>query len=738
MLSNNPRRKAPRLCVTRLEDRALPASSITVIFGANGSGSLDAFLFDTTPGVIAAADGGGNPGTLSVSALRAVDSTINISVTSTNGITFNDLVGTLTFQTGSGHSVTFDSGAGALLFVYAGDTLTSSGASLTLIAGTSLTACNLNSGGGDVSLTATAGGPGTLTARSIQAGGTGNISLQANGGGDGSGAITQTGTAAGQTVTIAAAGSVTVDAVQGTSVSLSTTNGSINSSGGNAIQSSGPLMLSATTGIAVNTAAASIQAGNSTSGDISIRQVASPARALTTAGTGVRNQALAGSIAISNSGDAIAVAAGAPVQTANGAITLAALDMNIAGTVDSGTARTTLANSTAGRPIDLGTNAAGSIGLTQAELNNVTTVALQIGGPTAGSIVVSAAVAAPVGWSTLTLLNGGAIAGATTSLTVPNLCITSPGPVFLTGANKIGTLAASLTGPLSFVQTTNPLVIGSVDGVAGISTSGADVTITANALDVQQAINAGAGSVTVQAFGIDISLGGADTAATLGLNDAELGRITAGVLRVGSTFSASTTVTGAITRHVGYRALSLVSGGTISQSAALSVANLAVQAAGNVSLTNAGNDVDTLAVQLTGTGSAFSYVDTNAVAVGTVDLVPGIVVNGPVTLTAGASITDGNSVAVNVSAGSLAATAATGIDLDVAVTTLTAGLTGNGPITLSQGTVAPAAVNSLNAGTGTITLDGGTFNLAKDNVIAATSSLNIDGLATLNLGGFNS
>ncbi|HTK73954.1 MAG TPA: hypothetical protein VL371_01785, partial [Gemmataceae bacterium] len=64
MKSKPSRRRTPALSVVRLENRNLPASTITVMPGANGSGSLDGFLFDTTPGVIAAVDGDGNPGML--------------------------------------------------------------------------------------------------------------------------------------------------------------------------------------------------------------------------------------------------------------------------------------------------------------------------------------------------------------------------------------------------------------------------------------------------------------------------------------------------------------------------------------------------------------------------------------------------------------------------------------------------------------------------------------------------
>src|SRR5204862_395172 len=135
---------------------------------------------------------------------------------------------------------------------------------------TTLAAANLNTGGGDVSLTAGAAGAGDLSAHAILTAGSGNITLQATGG-----TITQSGTAAGLAVSATADGDVTVDALRGSTV---------------------------------------------------------------------------------------------------------------------GPTSTTLANSTPGRQIDLGTNAPGKIGLTSAELSHVTAGVLHIGSATAGAINVSAAV----------------------------------------------------------------------------------------------------------------------------------------------------------------------------------------------------------------------------------------------------------------------------------------------------------------------------------------------------------
>src|SRR5262249_26676304 len=104
---------------------------------------------------------------------------------------------------------------------------------------------------------------------------------------------------------------------------------------------------------------------------------------------------------------------------------------------------------------------------------------------------------------------------------------------------------------------------------------------------------------------------------------------------------------------------------------------------------------------------------------------------GIVALTAGGAITDGNGSSTNVHAGNLTATAATGIALDLDVGQLTAALTGNGPITLTDTGTAVQFVN-LNAGTGTITLDGGTFVPFLAGSVGAGSTLNVAG-ATLEL-----
>ena len=315
------------------------------------------------------------------------------------------------------------------------------------------------------------------------------------------------------TVIMTAGGAITVNQIVGTNVTLSSSSSSVNSAAANAISASGQLTLSAATGITVDTSAAKLQATNSVSGNINITQVASPAQALTTAGTGVVSDASGGTVSITNLGSTLTVAAGAPITTVNGSITLLATDFTISGLVNSGTATTTLGNSVAGTPINLGTaNVSGSIGLTQAYLNNVTAGFLRIGTATAGAITVSQ----PITHGSLSLINNGSITETTSpgvgSLTVTNFRVSSSGPVTLSNANDVTNLGASTSNALLINNGTNALNIPSagVDGAQGVSTSNAPITIGAAGGSVTDnaSVNAGSSAVSVTAGALTVTAAG--------------------------------------------------------------------------------------------------------------------------------------------------------------------------------------------------------------------------------------
>jgi fibronectin-binding autotransporter adhesin len=136
---------------------------------------------------------------------------------------------------------------------------------------------------------------------------------------------------------------------------------------------------------------------------------------------------------------------------------------------------------------------------------------------------------------------------------------------------------------------------------------------------------------------------------------------------------------------------------TIGQSQGITVTGTTGLTAGTgtISLTNAANDFQ---------GNVTVISSANATLVDANDLpVDSITASTSVTLTSIAgAIIDGNGIGVvNVTASNLTATAATGIDLDTDITTLTATST-NSPITIREAN--GLTVNTVNAGTGTVTL----------------------------------
>jgi hypothetical protein len=163
---------------------------------------------------------------------------------------------------------------------------------------------------------------------------------------------------------------------------------------------------------------------------------------------------------------------------------------------------------------------------------NKTNVTIDGGG--GGDIVTFNNPNPAVGMTALFLTNVGSVI-QTGAVAVANLSISAGGDVQLTNSgNHVGTLAAVASGTFSFTDA-SPLIIGTVGATSGITAAGEPITLTANNLDVEQQINAGTGTVTLRPLspGQTIGLGSADSASLLGLTDAELDHVSAGVLRIG-------------------------------------------------------------------------------------------------------------------------------------------------------------------------------------------------------------
>ncbi len=443
--------------------------------------------------------------------------------------------------------------------------------------------------------------------------------------------------------------------------------------------------------------------------------------------------------------------------TGTGGVTYTADNMSLTGATNAGAAIATLQPNTAGQLVNLGgADAAGTLGLTDAELDTVTAGTLRVGSATSGNMTISAALT-PAGTTTLSLLSGGSVTenvGAT--ITTTNLAVTSVGAVTLNQANDVTTLAATVTGAgNAFAYTdANALTIGTVDGINGVSTNNGaisvattngaltvsntpaapdvnagtstvaltaggvnqlltvtgtvtgtgGVTYTADNMSLTGATNAGAAIATLQpnTAGQLVNLGGADAAGTLGLTDAELDTVTAGTLRVGRNNSGNLTISAAIDT-ANTTTTTLISGGTVTQTAPITETNLAVNAVGAVTLTNAGNDVTTLAATVTGAGNAFAYTDANALTIGTVDGINGVSTNNgaiSVATTNGALTVSNTPAAPDVNAGtSTVALTAGGVNQ---LLTVTGTVTGTGGVTYTADNM--SLTGATNAGAAIATL----------------------------------
>ncbi|MBI5368669.1 MAG: filamentous hemagglutinin N-terminal domain-containing protein, partial [Planctomycetes bacterium] len=106
---------------------------------------------------------------------------------------------------------------------------------------------------------------------------------------------------------------------------------------------------------------------------------------------------------------ALILNAGAAVR-GTGGVTYTANNMNLAGTTDAGAGIARLQPYFVGQLINLGgADAAGTLGLTDAELDTITAGQVFIGSGTSGALTVTAGISHPGGWYTLVLASSGAM-----------------------------------------------------------------------------------------------------------------------------------------------------------------------------------------------------------------------------------------------------------------------------------------------------------------------------------------
>ncbi|MDO8953770.1 MAG: hypothetical protein Q7V63_02875 [Gammaproteobacteria bacterium] len=398
---------------------------------------------------------------------------------------------------------------------------------------------------------------------------------------------------------------------------------------------------------------------------------------------------------------------------------------------------------------------AGSYDLTTSVNNDITTLA----GNVTGNVKYKDSNGFAIGTVTTLGLTSGAnitLDTVSASAVTQSQAITASG-LELLGAgsydlqntgNNIVTLAANLTtattGTLTYTDS-NDLTVGIVN-TTGVTTNGGVITLKTLAdnalLTITNAVNStGAainytsdrmtltGTTTATAAiatlkqttaGRQITLGTDDVSATsattgtLGLTSAELDTVTAGTIRIGDTAAGNLSVTGAIA-PAGTAILSLISNGTVTQSATITETNLRVSAAGAVTL-NQANDVTTLAVS--NAGNSVAFTDANGFTVGTVDAIDGIT-GSTVALTA----TNGTLIVSNTAAASdINATGAITLDAAAADTTVQIATTADVKTTTGGVTITADLIDLL----GTVTAAAQTVTL---QTTSAAQAIEIGGVA---------
>lgn len=347
--------------------------------------------------------------------------------------------------------------------------------------------------------------------------------------------------------------------------------------------------------------------------------------------------------------------AGADVQGTT-TVDLIANALVINGTVSSGTTAT-LRQFTPGRAIDLGgADTLTSLGITAAELNQVTAGVIRVGSIQSGDLTVTAPIA-PTGTTRLTLRTGAAVIDGNavgTDITVANLAILSS-----TGIGALDALdtAASF---LAFNNTTSgdvrisntgALTITSLDGITTSSNAGGTTTISAaspltfgvdttsagtltatagesGAANDDLTVNAG---VTVRSTGGNTVLRAGDSvvlaAGSTARSDAGDVTLISGLLD--SDGIGNIQLAGSITAFADAALQSI--GGATQTGGTVTADGLLLSGTGNFTLTQVGNDVSMIAGAVDG---AVNYTDSDLLQVGSVNGVDGLQATGAVNLAA--------------------------------------------------------------------------------------------------------
>jgi filamentous hemagglutinin family protein len=375
-----------------------------------------------------------------------------------------------------------------------------------------------------------------------------------------------------------------------------------------------------------------------------------------------------------------------------------------------------------------------------------------VGGSSGTGVVIDGAAELLAGTGGLTIL--GSVSSSTTATNVIGTSIVTSSPaaspiISSTGAIDItGTMSAgsaSGNGALRMEGGTinsnganivlrgsgvpAPAPVAARDVYLGgttVASSGGEIQIIGDRVEILSTVNAGAGRVVIAPFTpnreikLASSVGGIEAVA-LNLSTSEINLITAGVLQIGTlTGTGGIEIGGAITAAPGpLPVISLLNAGSITQTGALSVGKL--RAAGSsVTLTNAGNQIDEISGRST-TG-AFAVISSKSapLTVGTVDGYAGI--NSGSNATTLNNLNGAIAQTQAIVASSFTGSGVGGINLNLAANQIgafTATNSGAGDIVLRNG-INTTLTSLTNTGTGRIDVDNiGTVTLASSGITSS-------------------
>jgi filamentous hemagglutinin family protein len=213
-----------------------------------------------------------------------------------------------------------------------------------------------------------------------------------------------------------------------------------------------------------------------------------------------------GTVALNASagGGVITMASGSSINTGGGQLNLTADDMALAGSLNAGSGSVALTTNSAGRPIDLGTDTAGQLGLTVAELSTITADKVAIGSANSGAIRITTP--QTTNFNSLSLISGGSITqnpgawlGGGHALRLQGSVVT------LLEANPTGVIAGSTTSGDFEYHSVNDISISNVDGANGISVPGsANIKLMSDMQINQSAPLVGGGLGLRAQYGVDL------------------------------------------------------------------------------------------------------------------------------------------------------------------------------------------------------------------------------------------